>query len=233
MRVFIALGLAVSQGWATPAPFSALDVAKALKVHLQDKVNFSGDFDVSLTSNQLSIPHDQEDDKLVLEEVQFNQDQKSFQALMAIANADNKTRLKVIAGKVEPLTEVPMLTRAIGPGEVIEEADITWQKLPSGRLSQNFILKKEDIIGQTAKNRILQPGLPVSRYDVRAPIVIKRGDPVTIAYRTENMLLTTTATAERDAASGEVARFKIGKNNKVIQARVLGPNKAEIRPVEF
>lgn len=222
-----------ASGWAESKLFSASDVIDALKIHLQDKISFSGDFNIHLTTRKIAIPHEHDHDILTLEEIQFSPNQKNFQAIMAIANGDKKTRLKVISGKIDPLSDVPTLAQAITPGDIIEESDISWQKLPTSRLSQNFILKQDDLIGKTAKNRILQPGQPVNRFDVRAPIVIKRGDSVTVAYRTENMILTTTAIAEKDVATGEMARFKTTNNNKVIHARVIGPQKAEIKPVEF
>lgn len=223
----------VAPGWAESKLFSASDVINALKIHLQDKISFSGDFDIHLTTRKIAIPHEHENDTLILEEVQFSPDQKNFQAIMAIANGDKKTRLKVISGKIDPLSDVPTLAQAITPGDIIAESDISWQKLPANRLSQNFILKQDDLIGKTARNRVLQPGQPINRHDVRAPIVVKRGDSVTVAYRTENMILTTTAIAEKDAATGEMARFKTTNNNKIIHARVIGPQKAEIKPVEF
>ncbi|MBW8310341.1 MAG: flagellar basal body P-ring formation chaperone FlgA [Candidatus Paracaedibacteraceae bacterium] len=233
MKTLLISTLLIAQGWTAPAPFSALDVANALKTHLQDKVNFSGDFNVNLVTNKLSIPHEADEDTLILEEVHFAPDQKNFQAILAIANGDKRIRLKGISGKIDPLSDIPILARAIAPGDIIEASDITWNKLPTTRLSQNFILKAEDLIGQTAKNRILQPGQPLNRHDIRAPIVVKRGDTVTIAYKSNSMMLTTTAIAEKDAARGEMARFKTMDSNKIIQARVVDFQKAEIKPVEF
>ncbi|AIK95509.1 flagellar basal body P-ring formation chaperone FlgA [Candidatus Odyssella acanthamoebae] len=233
MKTLIISTFLIAQVWAAPTPFSTLDVTNALKTHLQDKVNFSGDFNVNLIPNKISIPHEADEDTLTLEEVHFAADQKNFQAILTIANGDKRTPLKMIAGKIEPLSKVPTLARVITPGDIIEASDITWNKLPSSRLSQNFILKAEDLIGQTAKNRVLQPGQPLNRQDVRAPIVVKRGDAVTIAYRSDSMILKTTAIAEKDAAIGEMTRFKTMNGNKTIQARVVGFQKAEIKPVEF
>ncbi len=233
MKTLLISTLLIAQGWTAPTPFSALDITNTLKIHLQDKVNFSGDFNVNLVTSKLSIPHEAEEDTLILEEVHFAPDQRNFQAILAIANGDKRARLKEISGKIDPLSEVPILARAIAPGDIIEASDIAWNKLPTNRLSQSFILKAEDLIGQTAKNRILQPGQPLNHHEVRAPIVVKRGDAVTIAYKSNSMILTTTAIAERDTATGEMARFKTMDGNKIIQARVVDCQKAEIKPVEF
>lgn len=233
MKTFIYSLILISYASAESHIFSAQDVVAALKTGLQDKVNISGDFNVNLSPGKISIPHEGDEDTLTLQEVNFSSDQKNFQARMATTKGQEQSQFFTVSGKIEPLTDIPMLTRAITPGDIIEESDITWNKLPSNRLSQNFILKAEEIIGQTPKNRVMQPGQPISKHDVRAPIVIKRGDAVTIAYKTESMLLTTTAIAEKDAATGEIARFKTTNNNRIIQARVIGPQKAEINIVEF
>lgn len=233
MKFFILSLVLIAASSAEPTPFSAEDITALLKAQLQDKVNFSGDFNVSLSTPKITVPHDSEEDTLALDNIKLSQDQKSVQATLLLVGPNGQMQIKSLSGKISPLSEIPILSRVITPGDIITEADISWQKLPSSRLSQNYVMRQEDLIGLTSRNRVIQPGQPISRYDVRAPIVIKRGDAVTIAYRTDNMLLTTTGIAERDAATGEFARFKTTNSNRVIQAKVIGPQKAEINRVEF
>jgi hypothetical protein len=111
MFLFLVGTVGMTPGWSqTPAPLSSKDISQALKEQLQDKVNFSGDFEVKLTTKKLSISHEHPDDKLILEEVHFSPDQRNFQAILVLSNGDKTTRLKVIPGKIEPLRDIPPLT---------------------------------------------------------------------------------------------------------------------------
>lgn len=208
--------------------FNAQDLSQSIKSELQNKVPFSGDFDVHLSDQKWSI----QGDKFQVNDVKLQTDQRSFQAFISVFSGDTETRLKTIVGKIDPLTDVPMLMRVVAPGDEISATDITWQKLPSVRVNQNFIISQDDLIGKTPRNRMLQPGQPISKHDVRYPIVIKRGDTVAVAYRTDKMMITTTGVAEKDAATGDTIRLKTA-GNKLIQAKVIGPQKAEIKPMEF
>ena len=214
------------------APFSAPDFALVIKTKLQDKVPFSGDFDVHLSNSKLLVNHESDADQLDVDDVYLNTDQRGFQATVSVVKGDSRIKLNIITGKIDPLSDFPMLIRVITPGDEITESDISWQKMPSVRLTQNFILSKDDLVGKTARGRVLQPGQPISKNDVHYPIVIKRGDTVAVAYRTNNMMLTTAGLAEKDAAIGDPIRLKTAANT-FIQAKVIGPNKAEIKPMEF
>ncbi|MBX3486678.1 MAG: flagellar basal body P-ring formation protein FlgA [Candidatus Paracaedibacteraceae bacterium] len=215
-------------GFSFAGTFNAQDLSQSIKSELQSHVPFSGDFNVHLSSQNWSV----QGDKIQVNDVLLQSDQRSFQASVSVITGDTETRLKTIVGKIDPLTDVPMLTRIIAPGDEITSADISWQKLPSTRINQNFVVSQDDLIGKTPRNRVLQPGQPVSKHDVRYPIVVKRGDTVAVAYRTDNMMLTTTGIAEKDAAVGDTVRLKTG-GNKIIQAKVIGSQKAEIKPMEF
>lgn len=229
---FVIWGLMfVTMGWAI-TPFTVETMQPLIKAKLQEVVTFSGDFDVVLSNPAISVQPSSDEDRLEIDEIHLNSDQRSFQVSLAIVGSGARQKLKTLSGKIIPLSDIPVLTRAIAPGEEIAATDINWHKLPSSRLTQNFILSQDDLVGKTPKGRVLQPGQPVSKHDVRYPIVIKRGDTVTVAYRTGTMMLTTTAIAEMDAATGDSIRLKTA-SSKIIQAKVLGPQKAEIKPMEF
>ena len=215
-------------GYAFAGSFNTQDLSQSIKSELQHHVPFSGDFNVILSDSRWSGDADQ----IKVTEVYLNPDQRNFQASVSLIKGETETRLKTITGKIDPLTDVPMLTRVIAPGEEISVTDISWQKLPSTRINQNYVLTQDDLVGKTPKHRVLQPAQPISKHDVRFPIVIKRGDMVAVAYRTDKMMLTTSGIAENDAATGDSIRLKT-QGNKVIQAKVIGPQKAEIKPMEF
>lgn len=220
------------------APFSHEDIKKHVKDVLQAKISLSGDFDVIMSNSKLQLPRYHEDDQLVFTDVVVDDRKQSFrlrpEILSSAASLSIEPRQKgplpMIDGKIQPLTDIPVLTRAITPGEEIVSSDITWQKMPSSRLSQTYLIRQEDVLGKTPVSQVLQPGQPLSRSDLKSPQIIKKGDLVTVTYRSEGLFLTSQVQALQDGAKGDTIRFMPLNNKKEVHAKVVGPSQAEIRP---
>jgi len=218
------------KGIALQAPFSQEEIKALLKESLQTRVSLSGDFDVLLNNQKLLLSRKTDSDKLTVIDIKVAENQQSFEARLEQVSGEDKIILQPLLGKIQSLTEIPALTRAIMPGEEIGEGDITWQKIPSTRLSQTFITRKEDIIGKMPLSKILQPGQPLNRSDVKAPVAIKKGEMATVSYKSEGLFLSSQAQALQDGGKGDTIRFAAGPEKKQIQAKVVGPNEAEIQP---
>ena len=212
------------------APFSQEEIIGILKENLQTRVSLSGDFEVSLTNQKISLPRKTDSDKLSVIDIKVGENQQSFEARLEQISGEEKTILQPILGKIQALTEIPALTRAVMPGEEIGEADIVWQKIPSSRLSQSFITRKEDIVGKMPVSKVLQPGQPLYRSDVKAPVAVKKGDMVTVSLRSEGLFLSSQAQALQDGGKGDTIRLAVGPTKREIQAKIIGPNEAEIQP---
>ncbi len=220
----------ISQAPQIQAPFSQEELKTLLKDYLQTRISLAGDFEVNLTNQRLTIPRKTEADKLNVIDVTMSENQQTFEARIEQISGEEKIILQPLLGKIQSLAEIPTLTRAVMPGEEIVEADITWQKIPSARLSQTFITRKEDVIGKISISKVLQPGQPLYRSDVKAPVVIKKGDMVTVSYRSDGLFLSSQLQASQDGGRGEMIRFVSPVSKKEVQAKVLGPSEAEIRP---
>ena len=212
------------------APFSHEEIKELLKENLQTRVSLSGDFEVSLSNPKLNLPRKTDSDKLTVIDIKVAENQQSFEARLEQSSGEDKIILQPIQGKIQALTEIPALTRAVMPGEEIADADITWQKIPSTRLSQTFITRKEDIIGKISASKVLQPGQPIYRSDVKSPIAVKKGDMVTVSFRSEGLFLSSQAQALQDGGKGDTIRLAAGATKREIQAKIIGPNEAEIQP---
>jgi flagella basal body P-ring formation protein FlgA len=133
----------------------------------------------------------------------------------------NAERIRV-GGRVFRLIEVPVLTRSVSPGEQIAAGDVQTVALRAERLNQNYVGNAADLVGRTPK-RSIRPGEPVRPSDVQIPIVVRKGELVTIILQTRAIMLTAQATALEDGAVGQAIRVSNTRSKKTLDATVTGP----------
>lgn len=144
----------------------------------------------------------------------------------------NGGRIAQVSGKVVPMIEVPMLRRHAMPGQVITEEMITWQRVPTRRASVTTVSRHEDIVGQTAR-RPLTAGVPIRLTDLKPNLLVKKGDTITLMVRTGVMTLTARGKALESATEGAVIRVKNSQSDKVVEAKVVGPDVAIVEPTNL
>lgn len=148
-----------------------------------------------------------------------------FTAVVAWGNgSDDRLRL---AGRVERMTQVPVLSGRVMRDEIIDEASITWQSLPETRLPRATITDMNLIVGMSAK-RTLAPGAPIAATDVRRPLLVNRGETVTMMLSTPAMQLTAKGRALQNGSIGDIVRISNLQTNTVVDAVVTGPGQARV-----
>ncbi len=206
---------------------NSTDITASLKKSIQQTLNMAGDFDVVLDNPRLTDIN--ENQTVVIKHLTINDDKQRFSAQVTIEENSKPLKQLPVSGRIQILMPVPVLTRPMGLTESIQEADIHWENLPINRVNPTMITSVQDLIGKTPLNRILQPGQPIHRYDVRFPVIVRRNSRVTVVYQTENMRLSRHAEAQQDGAKGETIRLIIPENKKVITGKIVGPNQVEIQ----
>ncbi|MFX4221465.1 MAG: flagellar basal body P-ring formation chaperone FlgA [Thalassobaculum sp.] len=137
-----------------------------------------------------------------------------------------------MSGKVVPVVEVPMLRRHAMPGQVITEEMITWERVPARRAGVTTVTLREDIVGQTAR-RPLTAGVPVRLTDLKPNLMVTKGETITLMVRTGLMTLTARGTALESATKNGVIRVRNTHSQKVVEARVIGPDMAIVEPASL
>lgn len=148
-----------------------------------------------------------------------------FTAVVAWGNgADDNVH---VAGRVERMAQVPVLSNRVMRGEVINTSNIEWQTLPEGRLPRTALTDVDLIVGMAAK-RTLQPGKPVSTADVQRPLMVNKGESVTMYLTTPAMRLTAKGRALEHGSEGDTIRISNSQTNTVVDAIVTGPGQARV-----
>lgn len=87
--------------------------------------------------------------------------------------------------------------------------------------SADVPLRQEDLVGQTVRKR-LEPGKPISRDDVRPPVVVSRGDVVWVHVLSGTVSMKAKARALDSAVDGDDVPLQLDGSKKVFKARMSG-----------
>lgn len=125
----------------------------------------------------------------VIEDLALDENRGRFAAVLAVTADDDSERRVRITGRLRGMTELPVPNRRIPRGEIITAADLTWVQVENRSLQKNVILAESNLVGM-APRRGLRAGQPVHISDVNPPVLVKKGQLVTIILSTPNMMLT-------------------------------------------
>ncbi|WP_421791086.1 flagellar basal body P-ring formation chaperone FlgA [Hyphobacterium sp.] len=154
----------------------------------------------------------------------FNANAGVFQGELIAYDGAAPVRLN---GRAYATLDVPVLARAIPAGHVIEHADIDWQPVRADRLRADAVMHIDEMIGREAR-RALRPGEALRAYDLQTPVVVERGEIVSLVFSVPGLSLTARARALEDAGADEIARFVNLQSNRTVDAMVEGPGRARV-----
>jgi flagella basal body P-ring formation protein FlgA len=133
----------------------------------------------------------------------------------------------VPAAALERLVRVPVPARRIDRGELIGDADIQWVTLREGQVPAHSFLDDRELTGLSPK-RALKPGAPIRRADVAQPVLVSKGQLVTIELSTPYMSLSARGKALESGGEGETIRISNEQSRAVVEAMITGPGRAII-----
>jgi flagella basal body P-ring formation protein FlgA len=156
---------------------------------------------------------------LAVQQLSIDHSNGRFNAILSWGMAaDERTRL---SGRFVRMTEVPVMADRVMRGELISQSNIKWVTMPESRLSRMVITDQDMLVGMTAK-RALQPGKTISANDVRRPLLVNRGESVTMILTTPSMQLTAKGRALESGSDGDTIRISNQQSKTVIDAVVTG-----------
>jgi flagella basal body P-ring formation protein FlgA len=159
---------------------------------------------------------------ILIDAMNFDARSGRVTAYVTATAGDVTTERVRVTGRVRRMLEMPVLNRLVAPGEMIAAQDVETITLPADRLNQSFVVGIADLVGKTPK-RSLRPGEPIRPSDVQTPIVIRRGELVTIVFQSATLLLTAQAKALEDGTQGQAIRVSNTRSGKTLDATVNGP----------
>lgn len=167
--------------------------------------------------------------KVVIHALQVDTDAKLWQG-QAYIMAGNKTEsVKPVAGRYDSIITVPVLTRQLRKGDVIEQADLEMRKVAERQLRKDTITDAAQVIGKSPL-RMISPGRPMRMAEISAPVMIKKGQTVEMLYTTPYMTIRTSGEALEDGSQNALVRVQNSTSQKAVSGRVVATGRVEVNP---
>jgi len=110
----------------------------------------------------------------------------------------------------------------INRGDTISESDLTYATMDGAQLISGIPTKMDEVKGMQAR-RVLAAGLPFRADDVRRPIVITKGQTVTMEFDAPGVLLTAMGRAMSEGGVGDTVTVQNPASYRMISAIVTAP----------
>ena len=158
-----------------------------------------------------------------IRQLDYDQPAGRFTAVLLVGAGHPSQQRRIVTGRVFPTVPVPVLRRAINPGDVIRAEDLEWGSAREDQLRADAITSPQQIVGQTPRIR-LRPGEPIRQGDTQPVILVNRDSTITIVVDTGSMRLTALGRALDNGSRGQIVRVTNLQSRQTIEAVVTGPD---------
>lgn len=162
-----------------------------------------------------------------VEKIAFNRRNGSFTALLRAPAGDMLSPLQRVTGRAYPVSEVPVLTRDMRPGDVVRHGDIGWVRVPSSRIGQNVITALDQLLGMSPRYQA-RAGEPLRLSDMVPPVLVEKGAQVDMLLTSGALTLIARGRALENGALGDVINVLNTRSNRTLRGVVDGPNSIRI-----
>jgi flagellar basal body P-ring formation protein FlgA len=132
-----------------------------------------------------------------------------------------------LSAQVDIYRQVPVATKSIGRGNLIDLADIRMETRNISQLAEDSLLDNSEISGKAAK-RMISQGDVIRPALLDQPKAVSRGENVTITSKSGSIQVVMQGTAMTDGKLGQQIRVKNNQSERIISARVVGQSAVEI-----
>ncbi|MDE1151957.1 MAG: flagellar basal body P-ring formation chaperone FlgA [Micavibrio sp.] len=209
-------------------------IEAALKKGLTEQLN-GQKFELQLNDPSLSfhLPESSATD-LDVSNLKIDLAKGEFHALVSAPRGAARPVIKQdVAGKIFAVVDVPVVRSVLHSGDVISLGDIDYTSIRTADLSPNVVTDAHKLVGMSPR-RSVSPMKPITTVDIVLPVIIKKGDLVTMVLKSPTMTLTTQGKALENAADGESLRVINISSNQTLDAVVTGPKTVAVNaPAEM
>lgn len=195
------------------------DVQAALEKKLRDEMN-GARFEMELADRAIGFRIPATGDRaLNVENLAHDAVKGTFSAVVSTA-ADPGVR-KEVSGRYYPISQIPVLRNPLRQGDVIAADDIDYVDMRAADITPTMMTDAASLVGRTPRRGIAAMK-PVTLSDVQMPLVIKKGDLVTMTLKAGALSLTAQGRAMENGAVGDAVRVMNSTSRQVVDAVVTG-----------
>lgn len=176
-------------------------ISAALQSALAQKLD-GQKFEAMLSERNLTlhVPENAGTD-VTVSDLRYDLGRGEFSAVLSAGNEQ-----KPVTGRLIPVTSVPVLKAQLQKGALITAEDLDYIDVRNSDLGANVLVSAEQVIGMSPRRGIAALK-PIASSDVSSPVVVKKGEIVTMVLQNAEMTLTTQGKALESGAVGETVRI--------------------------
>jgi flagellar basal body P-ring formation protein FlgA len=149
-----------------------------------------------------------------------------FEALLIVDTGTGTDRQR-IKGTITEMVRTLTLTRPLNRGDVLAVEDLTFDKQPRRQVGNAHQPDGLQIVGLAAK-RQLRPGQQLSIADFAQPLLVNRGDIVTLVYEVPGLVLTAHGQALDNGTKGETISVVNQQSKRVVHGVVIAGGRVQV-----
>lgn len=187
-------------------------VREYLSENHSEKMTEEVDVSVDAASQHLVVKNGASEPKLT--NFLWGDDQKF------VATFDLSGQEKKIRGQLSRVVYLPVLNKPIESGYIIQKEDLEHKSFPAHKVTKYMVQNEGDLIGKVLRKRAANAGDMLSVHDVISPVVIKRGDLITVRVETPTVVISTRGKAQNNAALGQSVQVMNLESKRIIEGTV-------------
>ncbi|MCG8493938.1 MAG: flagellar basal body P-ring formation chaperone FlgA, partial [Sneathiellales bacterium] len=164
---------------------------------------------------------------VAVESLSYSRKGGNFVATIIAPANDPDARSYKVSGKIFTQIQVPVINRAMQPGEEIKASDLDYKLVRSSKISRNTVTEASDLIGRSPR-RLIRAGHPVGLNNLGDPVTIAKGKLITVTFKSGGVSLAITGRALEAGAEGDIIRVENINSRKTIQAQVINSEQVRI-----
>jgi len=122
---------------------------------------------------------------------------------------------------------VVVAVRALSRGAVVRSQDVQLATANAATGTADAARAIEDVVGRET-TRAIPEGRPIEMTSLRAPVLVRRGEVVTVYARSAGIRVRTLTRAREDGALGDLVTLESLQDRKAFSARITGLQEAEV-----
>jgi len=125
-------------------------------------------------------------------------------------------------------TEMVVVTRrALNRGDIVRDADVELQPIDPKAKRLQLAAERQAVVGMEMLSPVRE-GQALALYQLRKPLLVKRGEVIRVRARAAGVQVTTTARATEDGSLGDVIMVQSLENREKYPTHVTGFQQVEV-----
>ncbi|MEO0976642.1 MAG: flagellar basal body P-ring formation chaperone FlgA [Pseudomonadota bacterium] len=166
-------------------------------------------------------------DPVRLESVEWAESSGRF-VIQATVSVERGTESVILSGIAQEMVDVMVLAQPLRRGDLLKEEDLTNIRMVRSSVPTGAVFSSEEIVGKEAKTNV-RANTPLSRRNFQHPVLVGRGDKVTVTFNMPGLKLTSRAKALDDGAKGDVIDVMNLQSRRIVPAIVTSRGQVRVQ----